>query len=236
MRIDEKLCTGCGECVPYCTVGAIVSTPNGRIGVVQEECVECGACLRAGVCAADALVREELSWPRILRARFSDPQCRIAERGTTGRVSPGIKTNDVTGLLKPGVVDVAVEMGRPNMGVRLQDVERITRAVAVLNPTFKVGSPVTVLMPDPASGRMREDVLEEKVLTAVVEFALKPSALGDLVDLLRPLSQELNTVFSLGLSCVAAKDGSAPLPQWATRAGLGLNPNGKLNVGLGREE
>ena len=233
MRIDDELCTACGECVPYCTVGAIVVTPNGRVGVVQDECVECGSCIRSGICREGALVEEELQWPRSLRASFSNPQRRVRERGIAGRGTPGLKTDDVTGLLQPGLVGVSIEMGRPNMGVRLREVERITRAVAPLRPAFRVGNPVTALMTDPKAGKMREDVLGEKVLSAHVEFTLEAESLGDLVDLLRPLSQEIDAVFSLSLSC-AAEDGAAPLPAWAARAGLGLNPNGKLNVGLGR--
>ncbi len=233
MRIDEELCTVCGECVPYCTVGAIVVTPNGRVGVVQDECVECGACVRSGVCPTGALVEDELRWPRSLRASFSDPQRRVSERGVAGRGTPGLKTDDVTRLLQPGMVGVSIEMGRPNAGVRLREVERITRAVAALMPAFRVGSPVTALMTDPRAGKIREDVLGEKVLSAHIEFTLEAESLEGLVDLLRPLSQEIDTVFSLSLSC-AAEDGAAPLPAWAARAGLGLNPNGKLNVGLGK--
>lgn len=234
MRIEEQLCTNCGECIPFCTVGAIVSTPDGRIGIVQDECVECGSCLRSGACHTGALVKDELRWPRVLRARFSDPLERVNEKGTSGRGTPGVKTNDVTGFLKPGEVGIAIEMGRPNMGVRLRDVDRVARAVAVLNPTFKIGNPVTVLMSDPAAGKIRDELLDEKVLTATLELTVGPESLEDLVDILRPLSQELGTVFSLSLSCVAEEDGTAPLVRWAAKAGLGLNPNGKLNVGLGK--
>lgn len=234
MRIDELLCTRCGECVPFCTVGAIISTPNGKIGVVQDECVECGACLRSGVCPTGALVKDELRWPRVLRARFSDPQTPWPDKSVGKRGTPGVKTNDVTGILKPGKIGIAIEMGRPNIGVRLREVERVARAVAVLKPTFKVGNPVTVLMTDSTIGKMREDVLDEKVLSANLELTIEPELLEKLVDILRPLSQELQTVFSLSLSCVADEDGTAPLVRWAAQAGLGLNPNGKLNVGLGK--
>lgn len=234
MRIEEPLCTGCGECIPFCTVGAIVSTPNGKAGIIQDECVECGSCLRSEVCTTGALVKDELRWPRVLRARFSDPLERGSEKGMGKRGTPGVKTNDVTGLLKPGEVGIAIEMGRPNLGVRLREVDRVARAVAVLNPTFKAGNPITVLMVDPAAGKIRDDLLDEKVLSANLELTIKPESLEDLVDILRPLSQELQTVFSLSLSCVANEDGTAPLVQWAAKAGLGLSPNGKLNVGLGK--
>ncbi|MHB0871754.1 MAG: 4Fe-4S binding protein, partial [Chloroflexota bacterium] len=29
MLIDEQACSGCGECVPYCTVGAIALGDDG---------------------------------------------------------------------------------------------------------------------------------------------------------------------------------------------------------------
>jgi len=145
-----------------------------------------------------------------------------------------MKTDEVTHQMQRDELLVSLDMGRPNTGVRLREVDRVIRALAPLKPVFKVGNPVTALMVDPAVGNLRAEVLGEKVLTATIELSLPSGALGALVDLLRPLSQDLDTVFSLGLACLADEDGSSPLPGWAARAGLGLNPNGKLNVGLGR--
>ena len=45
MKIDTEKCVGCGNCIPFCTMGVI--RIENCIGVVNEdECVECNTCYR----------------------------------------------------------------------------------------------------------------------------------------------------------------------------------------------
>ena len=56
VRIDEKLCNGCGACVTPCAEGAIVLV-DGKAKVLREElCDGAGFCL--GVCPTGALTIE----------------------------------------------------------------------------------------------------------------------------------------------------------------------------------
>ena len=41
--INEKLCTGCGDCIPVCILDAIV-IKNGKAKVEMDSCHRCGAC------------------------------------------------------------------------------------------------------------------------------------------------------------------------------------------------
>ena len=41
MRIDSAECTGCGQCIPYCPVGAI-SMDDDVSEIDFDECTECG--------------------------------------------------------------------------------------------------------------------------------------------------------------------------------------------------
>ena len=57
IRIDEELCTGCGECVPSCAEGAI-QIIDGKARLVKDAlCDGLGACL--GECPEGALTIEE---------------------------------------------------------------------------------------------------------------------------------------------------------------------------------
>ena len=45
MLIDSDDCSGCGQCIPYCPVGAI-SMDDDVSEIDFEECTECGNCLQ----------------------------------------------------------------------------------------------------------------------------------------------------------------------------------------------
>ena len=52
MRIDDNVCTGCWECVPYCPVGAMLPE-DGVVRIDEDTCLECGTCLRTAPCPAE---------------------------------------------------------------------------------------------------------------------------------------------------------------------------------------
>jgi len=138
MRVDEEKCTGCLECVDFCPVGAIKEVAGGRkISIDEDECVECGCCLRVGACEWEALWQPELEWPRILRAQFSDPRVRHPSTDIGGRGTEESKTNDVTGRYPRGYIGIAAELGRPGIGTRLKDVERVAQAILPLGVEFE---------------------------------------------------------------------------------------------------
>jgi Fe-S-cluster-containing hydrogenase component 2 len=49
VAVDKEKCTGC--CVNVCPVNAIKI--EGRIAIISDECIECGACIN--VCRAGAM-------------------------------------------------------------------------------------------------------------------------------------------------------------------------------------
>lgn len=234
MYIDQEVCVGCGECIPYCAMAAIRMADGGYAEIVRDECVECNSCLRAAVCPSDAFVKEELDFYRGLRSVMSDPAGVHPITGIAGRGTAEIKTNDVTGRTKRGEVAVAIEIGRPNFGTRLREVEKVAMALAPLGVHFEPANPITAMMTDTATGKMRDDVLGEKVLSGIIEFPMQPEMLPALAVVLDKVAGEVDTVFSLDLACVVEEDGTVPLEKWAADAGLWISPNGKMNVGLGR--
>ena len=119
MKIDEKECVGCGQCLAYCPMGAINMDEDADFAMIDEdECVECGVCFRSKVCPVDAFEEEIHPWPRSIRAAFSNPLLVHKETRVPGRGTEEAKTNDVTGQFRKGFVGVTTEMGRPGLGAR----------------------------------------------------------------------------------------------------------------------
>jgi ferredoxin len=263
MDIDKDKCVGCGNCHAICTMGAISLGEDGKSVVNQDECVECSTCYRVlrdegyrpplvralrkvlslfrlqymadvDVCPTGALVPPELEWPRSVRAAFSDPTVVHAGTGVGGRGTEEIKTNDVTGRLSDGQVGIVVEMGRPGTGARFRDLEKVAMALASLQPAFEPNNPVTQLMEDPATGKIKEDVLDEKVLSAIIEMKTDLERIPDFLRTLEAVQEETDAVFSVGIASKCLSDGSIPHEEWVKGAGYKLSPNGKTNLGLGR--
>ena len=238
MKIDRQKCIGCGRCRSYCTMGAIYfqRMPTGRIcaEVNQDECVDCGVCFRAKVCPKDALYEPIAGWPRTVRGTFSNPLLEHKETRIPGRGTEEMKTNDVTGRFKRGEAGMAVEMGRPGIGARFGDIEKVAMALAALGVTFEPKNPLTGLMADPKTGKMKEEVMQEKVLSAIIEMTVPVEQVPEVIACVREVASTIDTVCSFDLTSRTEADGSIPAFALATAAGVKISINGKTNVGLGR--
>ena len=263
MEIDKKKCVGCGNCHAVCTMGVIYLDEDGKSIVNQDECVECNTCyrllrnesyppwfvrtirkilslLRLGylaevdVCPTGALTPPELGWPRSLRAVFSDPSTVHPGTGVPGRGTDEIKSNDVTGRLRKGEVGLVIEMGRPGTGAYFRDIEKVAMALAKLKPHFEAQNPVTQLMVDQETGKMREDILNEKVLSAIIEMKTRLERIPEFLQTLEKIQRDVDTVISVGVASRCLPDGRIPHEEWVRKAGYKLSPNGKTNIGLGR--
>ena len=232
MFIDEDKCIGCESCINWCPMGAIRMGEEKAV-IDQQECVECNVCRRVEVCPVDAFVQVPLEWPRSVRAIYSDPLNVHKETGLAGRGTEEIKTNDVTGRFRRGIAGVAIEVGRPGLGAKLKELEKLSMALALYGVVFEPRNPLTNLI-NPKTGQLPAEIREEKVLSAIIEFAIEETRLLDVLALIRRTAKGLDTVISMDVACRAAQDGTWPCATILKEAGISYRPNAKINVGLGK--
>jgi len=263
MEIDKKKCVGCGNCHAVCTMGVIYLEEDGKSAINQDECVECNTCYRVcrsegyppwfvrairkvlfffrlgylaevDVCPTGALTPPQLDWPRSVRAVFSDPTTVHPGTGVPGRGTDEIKTNDVTGRLREGDAGLVIEMPRPGTGAYFRDIEKVAMALARLKPHFEKENPVTQLMANSETGKIKDEVLNEKVLSAIIEIKTGLEKIPEFLQAMGEIQKELDTVISVGIASRCLRDGTLPHEEWVRKAGYKLSPNGKTNIGLGR--
>jgi hypothetical protein len=196
-----------------------------------DECAECGVCLRSGICPADAIIPGELEWPRTLRATFSDPLAVHRETGVGGRGTEGIKTNDSACRYDSEDIGVFIELGRPALGTRFRDVERVVRGFAAAGFAVREDNPVDALVADPETGTLRPEILDEKALSVLIELVLPRSRAPELLEIVDLLGHEVETVFNVSVALRASEDGSSPLDELVGDSVFSL-PNGKVNLGV----
>ncbi len=233
MQIVEELCKGCKLCVPYCIVGAI--SMEGKKAVIDHElCVECGVCQQVKVCKFEAFVQEELEWPRAIRRTYSNVMAKHPQTGMTGRGTPEMKSNEITGKYRKGEVGLGVELGRPDVTTRFRDVQKVAQELAEVGFKFDPEAPTTMIMTDPQKGVLPSEILNERVICVILEGKAPTSKLPEILAALEKVSQEIDTVFSLDMITVQEEDGSLPNVEIAQALGYQVRPNAKTTVGLGR--
>lgn len=264
MRISASRCVACGNCTYVCPMGAIYIDPVlKRATIDRDECVECYTCyngmsqehlnptfVRAlrrlfgffrlrfdpepDVCPTAAFEPEELTWPRIVRRAFSDPRVPHESTGVEGRGTEEVKTNDVSGRVGIGEVGFTIEFGRPGVGVRFWEIQEMTRALARAGVQFEKRNPVTTLLKDAATGDIREDILDEKILSAIVEIKVPVERTEEIIRLVWDVEKRIDTVVALGVGARCDANGEenivAPILE---RLGYRLH-RAKTNAGLGR--
>jgi hypothetical protein len=200
----------------------------------QNLCVECGVCLRSSVCPTEAILEPDLKWPRTLRALFSNPITIFQETGVAGRGTDEVKSNDVTGRYKRGEVGFGIEMGRPGTGTTFRQVQQLTEKIAAMGVQFEKKNPLTTLLSDPVSGKIREDILDERVLTAIIEFKAPIHRVGEVLSTLNKAQTDLDTVFSVDYIHRPDTDGSLPALEALKQLGFRPSDHVKICTGLGR--
>ena len=237
MYIDKDLCQKCMNCRPVCPVGAI-GVENKQVTIDYEACVECGVCRRIEICPEGAIKQvDEIPYPRIIRAAFSDPTHRHATTEVLGRGTEEMKTNDVKNEFTTERIGFSIELGRPGVGSYLKDLDKVTRKIVSIGGKFTDYNPVMALMADPKTGALKPEVLQEKVLSAIAEFTIpSKNALIVLGDMIQFINSEIDTVATVSVISRHQDDGSNRFYEELANHGVQLGytpyPNGKVNIGM----
>jgi ferredoxin len=264
MKINPDKCVACGNCTYVCPMGAIYIDPAIKRATVNlTECVECYACFNGlsqerlnptivrtmrkvfqwmrlrfdpepDVCPTSAFEPETLVWPRVVRRAFSDPRVPHESTGVEGRGTEEVKTNDISGRVNVGEVGFTIEFGRPGVGVWFRDIQRMCWALAEAKVSFEKKNPITSLMSDVATGTLREDIMNEKVLSAIVEIKVTVERTEEIILLVRKVEKEIDTVVAIGVGTRCDEHGEDPVvASILERLGYKLE-RAKTNIGLGR--
>jgi hypothetical protein len=187
------------------------------------------------VCPTAAIEPQDLAWPRIVRRAFSDPLVPHESTGIHGRGTEEVKTNDVTNRVSEGEAGFTIEFGRPTVSVRFRDIAVVTRALAKTGVAFEANNPVTHLMTEPLTGEIRSDILDEKVLSAIVEIKTTLSRVPDILGVVTEAAKTVDTVISIGVAGRCDAEGKNSVEKILDDAGYAYW-RGKTNLGLGRRE
>jgi hypothetical protein len=210
-------------------MGAI-SLSEGVSSIDAAECAECNVCTRAAVCTANAIKTAQLEWPRVIRSIYSDPLSSHESTRVPGRGTEEIKTNDSKNVYGPADLGVVIDIGRPALGARFREVEKIVRKFKAAGYDMAEHNPLASLVVD-ESGSLDPEVLNEKVISCVVEYVIPREAAGELMRLVDELNAEVNTVFNVCVALRADEQGDTPLQTLFGTEVFRL-PNGKVNIGL----
>ena len=112
-----------------------------------------------------------------------------------------MKTNDIRGIFMNGVCGIAAEMGRPGVSTKWTEVEKVAMACAkVPGVEFADGKPChhgDGRQVRPANSTRRSSTRDS--ISAIIEMKVPREKVGDVLETLKKVSTEIDTVFSMDI-------------------------------------
>lgn len=230
--IDTEKCVGCRKCIPLCPVGAIEFNLKTELAFISpSNCTECNWCFRSKICKPEAIVPGDLEWPRYVAAMFSDVEYSNPRTGIGGRGTEGMKTNDAIARFKRGDIGVVIEPGRPVLGARFSDVEKVIMKFKSHGYDLESESPLIEMLADAKTGALLPELRDLRIISCVIEFILPHTAAEEIMEMATELGNEVDSVFNLSVALRADEGGTSPFRRLFGCDKFSL-PNGKVNLGF----
>jgi hypothetical protein len=92
------------------------------------------------------------------------------------------------------------------------------------------------MIEDPASGDLKAELLDERVLSAIIEIQVKRNRLSAVLKTIKSVIPEVDSVFTLDVFTMLEPGLTVPREVIDTieAEGFSWRPNAKINMGLGR--
>jgi hypothetical protein len=166
---------------------------------------------------------------------WSDPIAVFPKTMMPGRGTQEMKTNDITNRFREGEVGIGVELGRPGVGATLADAEKVSIRLAAIGLSFEEESPWTDLI-DIRSGVVKDPaVRSERVLSCIVECKAPLERVSEIYETIMEMAGEVDTVFTIDIIS-RCRGGEPEVNSILEASGIRVRPNGKTNIGLGRQQ
>ena len=132
---------------------------------------------------------------------------------------------------------MAIEFGRPTLGMDLKNIQKVTRALAKAGFTeIEPENPFNDMIQNHETGDLKPELMGEKVLSAIMEFKVKPDQLGLALRTVKAAAKEVDSVFVVDVYTRLEPGLTIPkrLIDTIEAEGYTRRPNAKINMGLGR--
>ena len=92
---------------------------------------------------------------------------------------------------------------------------------------------MTHFMSDKTTGKLRDDILGEKAISAIIEGKCKLERLPEVLKVLQDVAGTLDTVFTVEVITKVPPEGEVPIDPVLKKMGMWYSINSKNNMGLG---
>ena len=81
---------------------------------------------------------------------------------------------------------------------------------------------------------INEEIKDHRVLSAIIEFKIQDQKLPQILEVIREVDKEIDTVFSVGIVSRIKDNNTDVIVNRISKLGFQVRPNAKINIGLGR--